>query len=54
MNRDTLPRRLTNLPADTDVVVKVGNGEVDIAEIVHLDETYAPHSSCTPATSGTC
>ena len=44
MKRNKLLKRLANLPRDTDVLVKIGMSEVDIAEIVDLDDAAAPHS----------
>lgn len=44
MKRDELLKRLAQLPPDTDVLVDIGEGEVDIAEIVDLEEGVAERS----------
>jgi hypothetical protein len=44
MKRDKLLKRLAMLPPDTDVLVKIGDGEVDIAEIVGLEDGVARRS----------
>ena len=44
MKRDTLMKRLINLPPDTDVLVKIGDDDIDIAEIIHVVDAGEPNS----------
>lgn len=46
MKREELLKRLADLPRNTDILVRVGIGEVDIAEIVAIDAAMtARHSA---------